>query len=673
MSDNKLQNPMVMVRQEDAAQGTFGAAVPQLLPEAKNYADDPMMVKQVTVDLVPLIQWTRTRRTSLEDEWRAILRMDQMMHDTGRRYMGRSNSYLPVYQRINQTLVSALSRGLFPSDEYFDVVARSNNADVERAPRVKLYLQWEFERVAEVRKKIKPLLKQLVHFGTSPLKYDYKKKVRKEGGLKRMMAADPELTPGFRDVAAYEGLHISTQNLFHWYIYPETSPDIYSASLVFEDIPVGLDFVQDMVRKKRWMNGAQAMNAPIPTNFQTNEAELVTNAQGISDPVTPMFGNNPLGKQVVLTEAWTYLKFPKSAYLDGEDPEEAVPAKVVLAGGTPIEIIRNPYWHQCAPYLVARTNVQPGSFYGFGTGKTVRPLQYLANDFANQTNDCGAYALNPVVKVNPGLLAAPLKPLAPGVVWPMMDIQAGAMFDRPPVELIGAGQQMLSLWMGMAQDQGGAPPVVQGTGSGKGAKTATGAQILQRNAMAPLQDLVEDIEMDVMVPLLRGCWRNAQQFRDKAVMVAAADGPIEVTLEDLAIDAEFRWLASSQAVNQQQRMQSALGFLTAVVPLAEMLQAQGYTMNPEPLIKRMYVDGMGFRGYSDFIKRAPVQTGMPGMPPGAPPQGAPQTAQDRVRSALEQAAGGPSGDMVPGEGEDFMEVRNGADSLAAQAGGSNGG
>ena len=69
------------------------------------------------------------------------------------------------------------------------------------------------------------------------------------------------------------------------------------------------------------------------------------------------------------------------------------------------------------------------------------------------------------------------------------------------------------------------------------------------------------------------------------------------------------------------------------------------------------------------IKPAPMAP--PGMPPGAPPppQGGPPPAQDggRVRSAMEQA-GGAQGDMVPGEGGAFSEVRAGADQMAADIG-----
>jgi len=48
-----------------------------------------------------------------------------------------------------------------------------------------------------------------------------------------------------------------------------------------------------------------------------------------------------------------------------------------------------------------------------------------------------------------------------------------------------------------------------------------------------------------------------------------------------------------------------------------------------------------------------------------------QEQGDRARSALEQLGGmmGPGAEAAPGEAEDFMDVRSGADDMAAMLGG----
>src|SRR5678810_1406152 len=125
--DNLVEVPLVNVTRDEEAAAVSMAQMasmvaqggkPRLPPVDQNYAEDPDVKRCIAESLYPLITWVRLDRMTLESEWRAIMRMEWQVHDEGRKYIGRSNSYLPIFARINQTLVSALSRGLFPSDEY---------------------------------------------------------------------------------------------------------------------------------------------------------------------------------------------------------------------------------------------------------------------------------------------------------------------------------------------------------------------------------------------------------------------------------------------------------------------------------------------------------------------------------------------------------------------------
>ncbi len=374
------------------------------------------------------------------------------------------------------------------------------------------------------------------------------------------------------------------------------------------------------------------------------------------------------------------MRLPESAYMQDEDPLDLVPVKLTIADKTMLELRRNPYFHQRPPYLAHSINTKPGLWYGYGAGRKVRSLQYLANDFANQTNDCAQYSLNPINKVNPGLVSK-MRPLAPGVTWEMMDINEGQKFERPPVELIQDGLMMLNATVGMVRDSGGAPPVIQGVGAGGGAKTATGTQILQRNAMTPLQDVVEDVELNVMVPLMHMVWLLAQQYRDEAVMIAIAGESVKVSPEDLIIDPEFRWMASNQAQNQAQRAAASQQFMAALMPAIPYLQSIGYKVDPTPVLAKIWGDGLGNRGFDAIVRPlTPQETAQMAMAQmqaqGGGQGGAPGEAQsggDRPRSATEQAGDGQQVETQPGESEDFMQVRQGADDMAGMMGGSYGG
>lgn len=645
----------------------LGGVLPkQFMPEQKNYAADEETKAYVSQEIVPLLQWNRDKRASLEEEWRSIDKMEMLEHDNGQRYLGKSRAYLPVFNKNASTMVASLSRGLFPSDEYMDVTDR-DAGDPEKARAVKTYMQWEFDVVAGVRSRLKPFLRPYVKYGNSVLKFWYEKCRAYEGRL------DNQGVSSFQPVSRYEGLCVSARNIFNWYIYPWTAAGIHEATLIFEDIDVPRTYFEQMKQQKEWENVDEAYGAAInPTHSSNRSEQLMSGAKIYSDPAE--MGQRKHGGQLTVTEVHVMMPLPNGAYFGDELHGTPLPTKIVFAGSVPLSIRRNTAWHQRPPYLLARQNVQPGNVYGYGMGRTSRHLQYLANDFMNQTNDCGQFGLNPIVKAIPGKLAGPLKPMAPGVVWNVSE-QDAISFDRPPIEQVQYGLQLVSTLISMAQDFNGTPPILQGTNTGKGAKTATSSQILQFNSRQPIQDVVEEIELDVMIPLLRGAWVNAQQYRDEAVMTYVAGRELKVSPSDLAIDAEFRWLASSQAANQQQRAQQAMQLMQTVMPLLPIITQSGYVVDFVPLIRRVYADGFGFRGFEDFIKKAqgmgalmPGQAAAGGMTPGAVP-GVQAEQGDRIRSALEQAGGEVGGDIAPGEGSDFMQVRDNADDIAGSYGG----
>jgi hypothetical protein len=670
---NELSTPMVSITGEDEAV-PFSQELSQVhakLPTPRNCAADVEVMDYVTSTLAPVLDWTRLNRGALEEEWRAIRRMELMTHDSNQRYKGRSNAYLPVYLRALNTQVAQLSKGLFPSDEYMDVVSRHSDAQASLAAKaVKAYLQYDFDRVAKLRSNIKPFLRQLVAYGNSVIKFDYRKKPVMEG--RAQQDGEYAFLP-----TMYEGLRVSTRSIFNTYVYPMTADSMDEVAVLFEDIDVPRSFIDEQFRLGRWLKTEKdsAQNAPEPSQHQMNRQELLSTGAGSSSTVGPMTGSKLDVR--TLSEVWVYMKLPKDQYLPGEDPASNLLAKVIMAGTTAVEVIRCPFFHQRIPYLWARQNTSPGLFYGHLVGRAIAPAQYLANDFANQTNDCGNYALNPIVKVNPGMMAGPMPPLAPGRVIPLTNIDEGMKFDRPPGELIQWGSQITNQWIGYGQDLSGTPPVLQGAAD---AGTATSTQILQRNASAPLQDVVEDLENDVMEPLMYGAWCNAQQFRDGDVMTQVAGTTLKVTPKDLIIDADFRWLAANQAANQQQRASQTVQFLQALEPLIPVLAQQGKQVNVEPLLERMYVDGMGFRNWDQIIVPAPPPPppmpgqppGQPGMPPGAPPSPGGVPAPQAPLSALSQIPGAGNQPMAPGEGDDYGAVRDQANELAAMAGGNNG-
>lgn len=676
MSNHMIMPVVETGPNEEAAPGTVAGTSPvPFLPEAKNYAEVEDVKRYCQDELNPLMEQVRMERMQLEDEWNAIRRMNLLQHDAGKSYHGRSNAYLPVYRRNRSTFVSQLSRGLFPSDEYFDCVDLQNG-DPEAVKPLKAYMQWEMETNARVRTVMKPFLGQLCDYGTSPMKIWYAKELQSKATMQRklqLVNGASHAQYGFGQ-CRIDGMRVSARNLFYWYIYPVTCDSIDDAQLIFEDIDVPRSYVEAMVRAKRWIPEVLTRITEIPLHDTNRNLLLEARGHGsdrLSQEATQKLQN------FTISEAWTFMVLPASAYLPFEEVGSPVAVRVVFVDNLPVEVTRNPFFHQRPPYRAPRTDFEPGYFYGSGMGRSVRHMQYLVNDFANQTNDCGTYGLNPIAKINPSLMVGPPKPLKPGGTIFTMDVNAGIQFDRPPIEQVGFGMNIVTSFIAWTQDWSGTPPIMQG--NPKGAKTATQSSILQKNAAMPIQDIVEDIELDTMIPMLEQGFSNAQQYREEGVMATVAGESVKVSPEDLAVNAKFRWLASSQAVNAQMRAQQAIQLIQAIIPLLPHLMQAGYIVDFVALIRRVYVDGFGFRGFSEFIRKAMAAPQVPGVPEAMgggplpairPDQQAGVAAEqgDRLRSALEQVYG--SGvEMAPGEGDDFAEVRANADEIAGRMGG----
>jgi len=658
---------------------TFGNQAPiNTLPDTStNFAEAPEVAAQVP-DIYSLISELRRQRQPLEEEWRAIGRMKMLLHDGSRRYYGRHDSYLPVGARIFQTLTTQISRGLFPSDEYMDVMDRASG-NPERARPVKAYVQWELEANAQLRRRIKPVISQLVALGNTVWKRFYRRDQSVSGSMTMSSAGVP--TPSFGP-QRNEGLVVAPRSIFNFYTWPTTASCLDECTLVSEDIDVPQKEVYRLIKNGTFLNGQAALDAPTPDTHLLQSAEVHTNLYGIPSPHYSTISGNPEGAMRTLTEVWTCIVMPGQAYLPFEDPSLPVPVRMVLAGNVCVECRRNPFLDQKPPYDFHATNQEPGMIYGTGYGMLAKALQSTTNDSFNQWLDVAQYNLNPIWLVNPNLMAGPPPPIFPGAVVPVLDVAQAVQFDRPPFEMIQHGQYVVAYLRSLEEDLSGAPPQAQGNTSSQ-AKTATQSQILQRNSMEPLLDQVQDIEYAMMIPLLRATWRLGQQYRDKAVFAIVSGKSYPVTPADLIIDAEFRWLASSQAIAAAQRTQQiALIMQLAMNPLTlQILNSQGYVVDPAPMLERMYSTG-GLRGFDSFIRKMTPQEAMMAQMaamqgPNAPTPSVgggqlqePQNPGNRARSATEQAPGiGQRGtDATTGEANDFMDVRNNADQLAALEG-----
>lgn len=676
MSGFLVEQPLVIQGQLEEAGGLFGQQMlMKYLPTAKNYAGNEACQMFFQQEIYPVMQFTREDRAGLEQEWNDIRDMTAMKHNAGRRYFGRSDTYMPIYKKERNKMISTMNKGLFPSDEYFDVTDRGTG-DPERAKPVKVIMQWDLETNAKIRSKMKPNIGQLCDFGTAPMKYWYKKEVKSQGTAISRASAIAGLVQPQHQFKNYckEGLAVSPRNLFYWYIYPSTCETVEEATMVFEDIDVPISFVQMMAFTKRWEGTDDVIKMlgqpeSIPEHDRNRLAILAQRGAGLGVPGQGAAASK-LGSIITLSEVWTYMVLPREAYLPHENWRLPLPVLITCFGGRAMEIRRNPFYHQTPPYAVGRMDWEPGLFYGNAQGRIVRPMQLLINDFMNQTNDNGIMGLNPMSIWDVNKMSGLPTSYFPGAAWYSLGNPNEAVkFDRPPIDQVQMGLQVTNMLMGIAESAGGSPPDYGSRA--RGANTATGMSIAQRNVQTPIADSVMDVENEQMLPILMNGWKNNIQYRNEEVMVSIAGERIVVTPDMLLIDAEFRYLASSQAMNQQVRTQQMLSLVQMITPVVPIILQQGYIVDFVALFKRVWTDGFGLRGFTDFIKKGQA---VPQMGPPRPDQrgGLVAEQQNNYRSALQQVEGEFGAEAQPGEAEDFAVVRNEADDIAGMLGAAGG-
>ena len=104
--------------------------------------------------------------------------------------------------------------------------------------------------------------------------------------------------------------------------------------------------------------------------------------------------------------------------------------------------------------------------------------------------------------------------------------------------------------------------------------------------------------------------------------------------------------------------------------LLQLLVQQGKGVNPEPVLRKLWTDGLGNRNFDQLIISV---GGMPpsiGAPPGMSPGTPPEQSQEQQSMAMQaDNADAMSENMVPGEGDEAGMMRDNANMMAAMMGG----
>ena len=647
--------------------------------QRKKFIDNEEVKQWVEQNVANILPAIRSDWLTIRQEWQEINKMIAMEMSDKVKYKGETEIYLPTFINALETRTAHVKKASFPTDSYMDVLALKEETpeDIQQRDANKAWMKRQIETNAKLRSNFGSFVRNVLAYGFGVVKGYWEDCLKQQ--KKGKYANDKIASFLNAKKKTYSGkCKVKTVDNFSFYAYPLSVDNLDQCTIVFEDIQLSKQFVLSMIAKGYWKEEDIVWGANSGDSEAERQQNLNDNTKTSSTAISGGLAGD-LGSYLEVSEVWFKMVLPKEYHDDdviaAGDHEDPVPMKAIICGGKVIDIQENPFNHGKHPYIAKKLTNTPSVLVSPGYGKWVMKSQLLANDVANQVNDNGIYGLNPVIRRDPTKMAGHSlsQTISPGAIF---DGEEGCItMERPDVNGIQWGVQLLDRAISTVNDTI-APPILQGAGASGAGKTATGAQLLQANTKTDIQDFNEDLEQEVLIPLMEMFHSLGQQFETEEMFLAiTGKEKIKFSPEMLAMDLSWHWVASTQNINQQVRGQQMQLFLQSILNPAVQasLMQQGKILNLEPILRKMWEDGLGQRSFESlFVK--PTMGGMPGAPMGMPgqmpPGGMPMPGAPQQVSAVDNNPNGanPLTPPAPGEGEEFRNVRDAAEGVSGAMG-----
>ena len=260
---------------------------------------------------------------------------------------------------------------------------------------------------------------------------------------------------------------------------------------------------------------------------------------------------------------------------------------------------RNPYWNDRCPLLSAPVEKIAGVFKGKSLVEALAPVQYEANDAANERADVDHYSAMPMVRRTPGQGNKPIVlnlgaiiDAGPGdlefMVFPDLSARAKARI----MDAMGIIFQSLSVNPSML-------PMQQGV-----AGRRNQAQIAQEQQidLLTVDEAVTVPEENILTPLLAWMADLDYQFRDEE-MTTRAFGELGLKAEMIDVPPlrnraqySFRWYGTEQTKANVAMIQQGTAFLNVLNGMKPQIEAEGFRVTIAPLLERSALNIFGGAG-----------------------------------------------------------------------------
>lgn len=258
---------------------------------------------------------------------------------------------------------------------------------------------------------------------------------------------------------------------------------------------------------------------------------------------------------------------------------------------------RNPYWNDRCPLMSVPVEKVAGVSKGKSLIEALAPLQWEANDAANERADADHYGAMPIIMRKPGEGNSPLV-LNLAAIWDT-DPNTTKFAEFPDLSQRARARVQDATTL-IFQSLGVNPAMLPQQTGKPGTKRSQGEIALEQSVdLLTTAEAVSVVSEGILDPVAAWVIDLDHQFRD-ADLTVRAYGEMGVLAEMIDVPPiqnrkryQFIWCGAEQAKLNVAMMQSGTQLINVARGMAQQLQAEGYQLRLGPILERAFVNVFG--------------------------------------------------------------------------------
>lgn len=588
-----------MARKKKTPESTQPEAKPEVdkptEKKVENWADDPESeLYEKCAKMYDTIVKAYKNREGADDDIAEYWSIFNAQPDDNQRYVGNSDSYLPVVRDAISARAKRALKQLFPNKyKHVEAVGSGDPA----AAKTQVAKLEHYIRTTKLKSLVRSMLLAGDVTGQWNVYIDWSTSTRNVTGIVKrnpiiesvegseLEAVDPveteeEKTDEEVTVAGPDLVDFATEDLV---VIPPTST-VAKADITCLKLRMSKEQVQQMIDDGIFV---------IDLDGDTDLADWMSDRKGTEKQVPDKDRTSDAGVKTEGTFKYALIYWAQ-VYLEFEEGKKSL-ADVYFAGDNEvIGIVKAPQWGQKRSILSAPVERIAGSFHGISKIEPVKRLQWSLNDFWNMGQDSAMYSLMPITMTDPAKNPNyAMMVLGLAAVWPV-DPNSTKMVNFP--QLWKDASAYCEVIKHQIHESMDVNPMMMGQ-MPKGRKNAPAMTAQQQEQSVSIMDHAERFEEEILNPLMELIFEYDAQYRDEGleVMLQGELG-VRASIESIPPQAWgeryfFQWTGTDFVMNMQRMQQqiATMNVLRGVPPQ----QLNGMRIDVTPILERLVENVFG--------------------------------------------------------------------------------